>query len=316
MMATPGTPTRRSRRLASTVLAIVVLGSALFFAGSSATRAQSVPLGGMPPQTGVPASLMPVPLREVGFDQRLNERVPLDVTLRDERGRAVKLGDYFGRRPVVLTFVYYECPMLCTTVLNSLVAALITLSFDPGKDFEIVTVSFDPRETPALAAAKKATYLERYRRTGAEDGWHFLTGDEASITRLTGAVGFRYVYDKDLEQYAHPAGITVLTPDGRLSHYLYGIEYGPRDLRLALVDASAGRIGNAVDQVLSYCYQYNPATGRYGFVVMTLVRAAGVATVFSLLTFIVIMRRREIRAQRAALQTAAAAPRTQDPERG
>lgn len=278
-------PEARRRRVAL-ALAVVVLVAAR-------TAAQSVPLSGAPPRAGVPASAMPPVLREVGFDQRLNERVPLDVVLRDEQGRAVTLGDYFGPRPVVLTLVYYECPMLCTQVLNSLVGSLTTLSLDPGTDFELVTVSFDPRETPMLAAAKKATYLERYRRAGAEQGWHFLTGDEASIRRLTGAVGFRYVYDQDVQQYAHPAGITVLTPDGRLSRYLYGIEYGPRDLRLALVDASAGRVGTAVDRLLLYCYHYNPATGRYGFVVMTIVRLAAVATVLCIGGFIIMMRRRE-----------------------
>jgi protein SCO1 len=267
---------------------------------TAAAAAQGVPLGGGPPQTGVPASQMPPALREVGFDQRLSERVPLDIALRDEAGRRVTLGEYFGRRPVVLTLVYYECPMLCTQVLNSLAGALAVLTLDPGKDFEIVTVSFNPRETPELAAAKKASYLERYRRPGAAEGWHFLTGDEASIRRLTEAVGFRYVYDAELGQYAHPSGITVLTPDGRLSHYLYGIEYGPRDLRLALVDASAGKIGNAVDKLLLYCYHYNPATGRYGFVVMAVVRAAGVVTVAAIATFIIVMRRRESRAARGA----------------
>jgi protein SCO1 len=270
---------------------------------STLARAQSVPLGGMPPQTGVPSTAMPPVLREVGFDQRLSERVPLDITLRDEDGRAVRLGDFFGRRPVVLTLVYYECPMLCTQVLNSLVGALMVLTLEPGKDFELVTVSFDPRETPALAAQKKATYLERYKRPGAERAWHFLTGDEPSIKRLTAAVGFRYVYDNDIRQFAHPSGITVLTPDGRLSHYLYGIEYGPRDLRFALVDASAGKIGTPIDKLLLYCYHYNPATGRYGFVVMTIVRAAGIATVLSIVTFIIVMRRREIRNLAAARRT-------------
>lgn len=281
-----------------TRIAVLALGAVL--AAALSAGAQSVPLSGGPPQVGVPASAMPPVLREVGFDQRLNERVPLDITLRDEQGRTVTLGEFFGARPVVLTLVYYECPMLCTQVLGSLAGALTTLTLEPGRDFEIVTVSFNPAETPALAAAKKADYLERYRRPGAEKAWHFLTGDEASIGRLTGAVGFRYVYDQDVRQYAHPSGITVLTPDGRLSHYLYGIEYGPRDLRLALVDASAGRIGTAVDQLLLYCYHYNPATGRFGFVVMTVVRVAGAATVACLAAFIVLARRREIRASRAA----------------
>jgi protein SCO1/2 len=276
--------TGRRHALAATAL-VVALGSVV--------RAQSVPLGGAAPQTGVPASLMPIPLREIGFDQRLGERVPLDVALRDENGRPVWLGDFFGKRAVVLTFAYYECPMLCSQVLNSLASALAVLTLTPGSDFEIVTISFNPRDTPELARGRKAATLERYRKAGAENAWHFLIGDEKQIRRVTDATGFRYVWDNETKQYAHPSGILVLTPDGRLSHYLYGIEYGPRDLRLALVEASSGTIGNAVDAILHYCYRYDPATGRYGFAVMTLVRAAGIATVLAIASFILISLRRE-----------------------
>ena len=244
-------------------------------------------------QPGIPASAVPAPLREIGFDQNLDQAVPLDIPFTDEQGRIVRLGDYFGARPVVLTLVYYDCPMLCTTVLNSLTSTLKVLSLDPGRDFEVVTVSFDPREKPALAAAKKATYLDRYKRPGAATGWHFLTGDQPSIDRLTKAVGFRYVWDEALKQFAHPTGITVLTPAGRLSRYLFGVEYGPRDLRFAIVDASAGKVGNPVDQVLLYCYHYDPETGRYGLLVMRVIRIAGAATVLTLGTFIVVMVRRE-----------------------
>ncbi len=219
--------------------------------------------------------------------------MPLDIPLVDEQGRSVTLGDYFGARPVVLALVYYECPMLCTHVLNSLASTLNVLALDPGKDFEIVTVSFDSREKPALAAAKKATYLTRYKRPGAAAGWHFLTGDQASIDRLTKAVGFRYVWDADVKQFAHPAGITVLTPDGRLARYLFGIEYGPRDLRFAIVDASAGKVGTPVDRVLLYCYHYNAETGRYSLLVMRVIRIAGIVTVLALGTFIAIMVRKE-----------------------
>ena len=236
---------------------------------------------------------MPKVLREIGFDQNLDRPVPLDVEFRDEEGRTVRLGDYFGAKPVVMAFVYFDCPMLCTMVISSITSSLNVLSLDAGGDFEVVMVSFDPRETPALAAAKKNEHLRRYDRPGAPAGWHFLTGGQASIDRLTRAAGFRYTWDDETKQFAHPAGLVILTPDGRLSRYLFGLDYSPRDLRLALVEASGGRIGNAVDAALLYCYHYDPTTGRYGLVVMRLVRIAGVATLLALGTFIVVMVRRE-----------------------
>jgi protein SCO1/2 len=251
--------------------------------------------GGYKRDPGLPASAVPKVLREVGFDQHLDANVPLDIAFTDEQGRTVRLGDFFGTRPVVLALVYYDCPMLCTQVLNSLVSALDTVSLDAGRDFDIVTVSFDPREKPALAAAKKAGYLQRYKRPTAAAGWHFLTGDQPSIDRLTRAVGFRYVWDEGLKQFAHPTGLMVLTPGGRIARYLFGIEYAPRDLRLAIVDASAGKIGTPADQVLLYCYHYDPETGRYGFVVMRLVRLGGIVTVLALVAFIWLMIRREKR---------------------
>lgn len=232
-------------------------------------------------------------LRDVGFDQKLGETVPLDTPLRDETGRNVRLGDYLGRRPVVLSLVYYECPMLCTLALNGLGSALSVLSFDPGKDFEIVTVSFNPKETPELAAAKKKVYLQRYKKQGAPEAWHFLTGDAASIARLTEAVGFRYAWDAETRQFAHPAGVMVLTPQGKIARYLYGVEYAPRDLRLALVEAAAGKIGSPVDQFLLYCYQYDPATGKYSAAILRIVRLAGVLTVLGLAAFLGAMWRRE-----------------------
>jgi protein SCO1/2 len=235
----------------------------------------------------------PPALREVGFDQRLGETVPLDIELRDEAGRSVRLGDYFGRKPVVLALVYYDCPMLCTLTLNGLASALAVLPFDAGREFEIVTVSFEPRETPALAAAKKQAYLRRYQRPGAALGWHFLTGEPESTRRLTEAVGFRYAWDEQTKQYAHPSGILVLTPDGRIARYLYGIEYAPKDLRFALMEASQRRIGSAMDQAVLYCYRYDPMTGRYAAVVMRLVRAGGVLTVLALVSFWAAMWRRE-----------------------
>jgi protein SCO1/2 len=242
---------------------------------------------------GRPAGESPTILRDIGFDQKLGDTLPLEIPLRDEAGRDVRLRDFFGRRPVVLSLVYYDCPMLCTVSLNGLASALDVLTLGMGKDFEVVTVSFDPKEGPAQAAERKRRQLERYRRPGAAEGWHFLTGDEPALHSLTRAVGFRYAWDQSTRQFAHPAGVIVLTPEGRIARYLYGIEYAPRDLRLALVEASAGRIGSAVDQVLLYCYQYDPSSGRYSAVVMRIVRAAAILTVLGLGTFIVVMRRRE-----------------------
>jgi len=232
-------------------------------------------------------------LRDLGFDQRLGEMLPLDAVLRDEQGNEVRLGDYFGEKPVVLSLVYYECPMLCTLSLNGLVSAMDVLSFDAGDEYEVVTISFEAKETPELARAKKASYVERYGRDGAAGAWHFLTGDEDQIRRVTEAVGFRYAWDDETQQYAHPSGILVITPEGRIARYLYGIEYAPKDLRLALVEASEEKIGSPVDQLLLFCYQYDPTTGRYGAVAMNMVRAGGVLTVLALGGFWVVMWRRE-----------------------
>jgi len=239
-------------------------------------------MGALPP----PRPATPGVLQEIGFDQHLGESVPLDLAFTDESGRSVRLRDYFGKRPVVLSLVYYECPMLCTISLNGLARALEVLSFVPGQEFEVVTVSFDPTETPALAAAKKKAYLARYRRPGAHAGWHFLTGPRESVDALTRSVGFRYVWDEATKQFAHPAGLLVLTPEAKISHYLFGVEYAPKDLRLALVDAAGGRIGNAADQLLLYCYQYDPQAGRYSVSILNLVRLLGVLTVLGLATFI------------------------------
>lgn len=241
-------------------------------------------------QSGVPSQL-----RGVTIEQRLNERVPLDLPFRDETGRTVQLGDYFGKKPVVLSLVYYNCPMLCTLVLNGLLKAMRAISLDAGDQYNVVTVSFDPRETPALAAAKKKMYIDRYRRASGPSGWHFLTGTEPSIKALTQAVGFRYVFDPKTSQYAHASGIMVLTPDGRLARYVYGVEYSARDLRLALVEASANKIGSPVDQVLLYCFHYDPSIGKYGLVIMNVLRAAGIATVLGLGALVLILFRRNRR---------------------
>ncbi|MEP7307754.1 MAG: SCO family protein [Acidobacteriota bacterium] len=284
---------------ARTIVRLAVAGL-LALSAPMPVRAQmsGAPSAGYKREVGMPASTMPAALREIGFDQNIDQLVPLDIPFADEQGRVAPLGSYFGARPVVLAFVYYECPMLCTQVLNALASSLNVMSLEPGKDFDVVTISFDPRETPALAAAKKKTYLQRYKHPGAAAGWHFLTGTQSSIDRATKAAGFRFVWDDGLKQFAHPTGIIVLTPEGRIARYLFGIDYGPRDLRLALVDASAGKVGSAVDAFLLYCYHYDPMTGRYGIAIMRAIRIAGSATVISLGLFIGIMVRRERRAHR------------------
>jgi protein SCO1/2 len=235
----------------------------------------------------------PGPLAEVRFEQRLDAQVPLDLVFRDETGMPVRLGDYFGLKPVILTLNYYDCPMLCPLALEGLVRSLRPLSFNIGEQFEVLTVSFDPRETPESAAAAKARYTRDYARPGAAAGWHFLTGSDESIQRLTEAVGFQAVYDGDKQQYAHAAGVVVLTPQGRVARYLYGVELPTRDLRLALVEAAAGKIGSPVDRLLLFCYQYDPATGKYSLLIMRTLRLAGLATLLGLGGFMIAMFRRE-----------------------
>ncbi len=237
-------------------------------------------------------------LAEIGIEQRLNEQLPLDIAFRDESGQPVQLQNYFGEKPVVLALVYYECPMLCSMILNGLLKSINALSFDVGKEFDILTVSFDPSETPSLAASKKSSYIQKYGRAGAETGWHFLTGDEAAIQQLTEAVGFKYKKDPQSGQFVHASGIMVVTPDGRLSRYFYGVEYSSRDLRLGLVEASENKIGSPVDQLLLYCYHYDPETGKYGVVIMNVIRAAGIATVLTLGSFMFVMFRRERKTKR------------------
>jgi protein SCO1/2 len=243
----------------------------------------------------LPASHNPVP--NVGFDQRLGEQLPLDLVFTDETGRSVRLQEYFGQKPVILSLAYYDCPMLCSLVLNGLVRTLRALSFSAGNEFTVLTVSFDPREKPSLAAEKKKTYLESYRRSGAENGWHFLTGEEDAIQKLTSAVGFRYTFDQQSNQFAHASGVLIVTPQGQISHYFYGIEYAPRDVRLGLVEASAGKIGSAVDQILLLCFHYDPAAGKFGLVILRVVQLTGFATMLALGSYILIMLRRERRQQ-------------------
>lgn len=239
-------------------------------------------------------------LRDVSLAQNLNTQVPADLMFRDENGKTVRLGDFFGHKPIVLSLVYFECPALCTEVLNGELRTIRSMSLDLGKDFDAVTVSFEPNDTPVLAKAKRDVYAGQYGRPGAADNWHFLTGEQPSIDALTRAVGFHYAYDSENRQYAHAAAIMVLTPDGRISRYFYGVQYPVRDLRLGLVQASAGKIGTLTDQALLYCYQYDPMTGKYGLVVMNVVRAGGGLTVLALGIFMLIMFRRDRRDPRVS----------------
>jgi protein SCO1/2 len=235
-------------------------------------------------------------LENVTFKQRLNTQLPLDTHFNDEYGRDVTLGHYFdSQRPVILAFVYYSCPMLCTQVMNGVARAAMTLPFSAGKDFDVVFISFDPRDKPETAFAKKTALMNYWSMQNQSGAWHFLTGEEPQIRQVTSAAGFFYMWDDKTQQFAHLSGVLVLTPDGRLSRYFYGIEYSPKELRLALVESGQGHIGSLVDELLLYCYHYDPANGRYGAVVMNLVRIGGVLTVVLLGTFIVLMRRRETR---------------------
>jgi protein SCO1 len=234
-------------------------------------------------------------LGKAGFDQNLGRQVPMDALLRDEGGKAVRLGELMGRRPAVLAMVYYNCPMLCTQVLNSVARSLKVLSLEAGKDFDVIAVSIDPTDTPELATLKKANYLKRYGHPGAEAGWHFLTGEEAEVRRVADAIGFRYVYDPKTRQYAHAAGITVLTPGGIIARYFYGLDYPAKALQFALMEASARKIGSPVDRMLLLCYDYDPRTGKYNFAIMGAIRVLGTATALAMGTFLFVMFRRDRR---------------------
>ncbi len=244
-------------------------------------------------QFNAPASGLPMAVQGVGIDQNLNAQIPLELTFKDETGQVVRLGQYFHGQPVVLALVYYECPGLCDLVLNGLSHAMEEISLNVGSDYQVVTVSFNPKETWQLAGAKKANYLEKYQRSGGQAGWHFLTGREDAIKKLTNTVGFRYNWDPAANQFAHASGIMVLTPEGKISRYFYGIQYKPRDFRLGLVEASANKIGTTADQVLLFCYHYDPTTGKYGMAITEITRALGTATVLALGAFVFIMLRRE-----------------------
>jgi protein SCO1/2 len=244
-------------------------------------------------QGGVPQGGLPKPLLAVGIDQHLNEMLPLDLTFKDESGKEVRLGDYFGTMPVVLALVYYQCPMLCNELLNGLVSSLSVLPFDVGREFSVVVVSFNPEEEPSLARDVKSAYLKRYGHRGDPSSWHFLTGSTPSINSLTQAVGFRYSYDAPTKQYAHASAIMLVTPQGKLSRYFYGIEFAPRDLRLGLVEASANKVGTLTDQVLLFCFHYDPAQGKYGLLIMNVIRICGIVFVLVVGAFIILMVRRD-----------------------
>ena len=267
---------RRGMRTVAVLLVLAIVTPASLSAAADAPRPDDVLAG-------------------IDVRQRLGEGLPLDAVFTDESGARVELRDYFEDRPVVLALVYYECPMLCTLVLNGLVKALRAMKYEPGEEFEIVIVSFDPEETSDLAAAKKAKYVDAYDRDSGGEGWHFLTGDVGSIERLTEAAGFDYVYDSQRDEYAHAATLMIVTPEGKLARYLFGVEYSSRDLQLAVVEASQGTIGGVVERFLLFCYHYDPALGRYSAAAMNLVRLGGIATVSGMVIFFMVMRRRERR---------------------
>ena len=273
---------------AANIFAIAVL-----LATPLASRGQTVP-----GSVGPSAATMPPALQNVGFEPPLNGQMPLDVPFGDESGRDIQLREYFGQKPVVLAFVYYGCPMLCNQVQQGVVGSLRMLSFNPGRDYEVVFISFDPRETPQMAAEKKKAALSRFGRRETESGWHFLTGSKESIDAVTRAANFRYSFNAKTNLFAHASGVLLLTPDGRISRYFYGIEYPGRDMRLGLVDASAGKIGTPVDHVLLFCYQYDPSTARYSASILRIVRLGGIVTLLCLVGGILLSRRRETMAAR------------------
>lgn len=267
------------------------LASTLVIAASAAAQGQLPRVDG-----GTPAGEKPSVLKDVDLVQKLDAQVPLDARFTDETGKPVALHEYFHKgKPVVLVMMYYECPMLCSQVLNGLITSLRPLDFEPGKEFDVVGISINPKEMPGLARDKKKAYLDDYKRPETAGGWHFLVGEEPAIQQVADAIGFKYAYDDAIKQYAHPAAITVLTPEGRVSRYFYGIEYSSRDLKLGLVDASANRIGALADRVMLLCYHYDPATGKYGLMTMRLVQAGGILTLAGLGSFWFVMLRRERR---------------------
>lgn len=254
----------------------------------------------------VDPSNMPGPLSQVSVDQKLGDFMPLDAELVDAQGQTVKLGDYFGDRPVILAFVYYECPMLCSLIMNGVASSLSILSFVPGEEFDVVAISIDHEETPEMARKARQDSLQRYGRPDA-DGWHFLTGDEDTVRRVAAAAGFGFEYIPATDEWAHGSAIMVATPEGQLAQYFYGVEYPPKDLRLALVEASNGEIGSLVDQILLYCYRYDPEIGQYTVLTMRILRIAGATFAFGLIIYMWISFRRDKRDKKAQSPTLGAA---------
>src|SRR4029079_1794818 len=274
------------------VVCLFMMASTVF--AQAGPPGPSSPLYGARPEAGNVSTGLPTALRDVRIEQKLDQQLPLDLVFRDESGESVKLGQYFNKKPVVLALVYYDCPMLCTQVLNGMTETFRVLPFELGKEYDVVTISFDPRETSQLAEKKKKVYvgyLPNKMQPSANSGWHFLTGDADSIAKITDAVGFRYHYDEATKQFAHASGIIVATPQGKLSRYYYGIQYSARDLRLGLIESSQNKIGSPVDQLLLYCYHYDPATGKYGAVVMNIMRLGGIATVIGIIALLLLLRR-------------------------
>jgi protein SCO1/2 len=270
---------------------------------TAVAAAPSLKAQAVPSDTGIPAANMPAQLQGVDFRPELNAQMPLDLPFRDETGRDVKLGDYFGHKPVVLAFVYFRCPMLCDQVQQGVVGSLRMLSFNPGRDYEVVFVSFDARDTAEKAAEKKTADLAHFRRPETASGWHFLTGSQASIDAATQAANFHYRYDAKNDYFAHASGVLMLTPSGRISRYFYGVEYPGRDVRLGLVDASAGKIGSPIDRVLLFCYHYDPSTATYSASILKIMRFCAALTVLAIVAAILIFRRRDHNS-RASLQGA------------
>jgi protein SCO1 len=269
----------------NSLAALAVAFVAFAFASNAAAQLASDPLQSV----GVRPDL----LKQVGIDQKLNQQIPLNLAFRDEHAKTVQLGEYFGQKPIILTLVYYNCPMLCTQVLNGVESGLKEIPMDIGKQFNVVTVSIDPTEGHVLAQVKQEMYTGMYGRPGAAQGWHFLTGDEPQIKQLAAAAGFRYAYDPDTKQFAHASAIMIVTPEGKISRYLYGIQFPSRDLRLGLVEASEGKIGSPVDQVLLFCYHYDPSTGKYGLLISHIIQAGGALTVLIIGVVVLVLFRGE-----------------------
>jgi protein SCO1/2 len=278
------------------VLILVCFGAASPVFAQLGQPGPSSPLYGARPSSGNPSTGLPTALRDVRIEQKLDQQLPLDLVFRDEHGQEVKLGKYFGQKPVVLSLVYYDCPMLCTQILNGMVTSFRVLPFQIGKEFDVVTISFDPREKPDLAATKKKVYIDYLpdkMQAGANSGWHFLTGDPASIERIADAVGFRYHYDEKTKQFAHASAIMVATPEGKLSHYFYGVNYSARDLRFGLIESSQHKIGSVTEQLSLYCYQYDPTKGTYGAAVMRILRITGMLTLVGIIAMIFLLKPRK-----------------------